>query len=81
MPLVAQVEIDPRLLAGAADLPAELTALSEVLPTRLWGELLAASVGFGDWSAENAFGLALYGATFAFLAAWGYRRDEGERFR
>jgi ABC-2 type transport system permease protein len=69
------------LLAGAADLPSELEGLSDVLPTRLWGELLAASVGFGDWRPANALGLALYGAAFALLATWGYRHDEGERFR
>jgi ABC-2 type transport system permease protein len=69
------------LLGGARDLPSELERLSEVLPTRLWGELLAASVGFGQWRLVNALGLAAYGAAFALLAAWGYRRDEGERFR
>ena len=69
------------LLAGARDLPSELATTSELLPTRLWGELLAASVGFGDWSPRNAFALALYGVAFAAFAVWGYRRDEGERFR
>jgi ABC-2 type transport system permease protein len=69
------------LLAGARDLPSELRGLSPLLPTRLWGELLAASVGFGEWRPVNALGLAGYGAAFALLAAWGYRRDEGERFR
>jgi ABC-2 type transport system permease protein len=69
------------LLAGARDLPSELGGLSELLPTRLWGELLAASVGLGSWRPANALGLAAYGGAFAVLAAWGYRRDEGERFR
>jgi hypothetical protein len=29
----------------------------------------------------NAVALAGYAAAFALLAAWGYRRDEGERFQ
>jgi ABC-2 type transport system permease protein len=69
------------LLGGARDLPSELGGLSHVLPTRLWGELLAASVGLGAWRLGNVLGLAAYGVGFALVAAWGYRRDEGERFR
>jgi ABC-2 type transport system permease protein len=69
------------LLAGAGDVPTELDRLSAVLPTRLWGELLAASVGFGAWRLGAVLGLAAYGTAFALLGAWGYRRDEGERFR
>ena len=69
------------LLAGARDLPPELGDLPELLPTRLWAELLAASVGLGAWRPVDALGLAGYAAAFALLAAWGYRRDEGERFR
>jgi ABC-2 type transport system permease protein len=69
------------LLGGVRDLPSELGGLSQLVPTRLWGELLAASVGFAEWRPVNALWLAGYGAAFALLAAWGYRRDEGERFR
>jgi ABC-2 type transport system permease protein len=69
------------LLAGPRGLPAEVDGLSELLPTRLWGELLGASVGLGAWRPANVLGLAIYAAAFALLAAWGYRRDEGERFR
>ena len=69
------------LLAGARNLPPELGDLPDLLPTRLWAELLAASVGFGRWGLLDALGLAAYAAAFALLAAWGYRRDEGERFR
>lgn len=69
------------LLAGAQTVPGELEQLSARLPTRLWGDLLAASVGFGPWRLAAVVGLAAYGAIFALLAAWGYRRDEGERFR
>jgi ABC-2 type transport system permease protein len=69
------------LLGGAPDLPSEVERLSPLLPTRLWGELLAASVSLGAWQPANALALAAYAAAFAGLAAWGYRRDEGERFR
>ena len=69
------------LLGGAQNLPGVLADVSGALPTRLWGELLAAAVGLGAWHAIDAVGLAAYAAAFAALAAWGYRRDEGERFR
>jgi ABC-2 type transport system permease protein len=69
------------MLGGAPSVPATLAHVAPVLPTRLWGELLSASVGLGPWEAVNAVGLAGYAATFALVAAWGYRRDEGERFR
>jgi ABC-2 type transport system permease protein len=69
------------LLGGARELPPELGDLPRVLPSRLWGELLAASVGLGSWRPLDVLGLAAYATLFAALAAWGYRRDEGERFR
>jgi ABC-2 type transport system permease protein len=69
------------MLGGAQNLPEALEELAPLLPTRLWGELLAASVGVGEWSLANVAGLAAYVAAFALIAAWGYQRDEGERFR
>jgi ABC-2 type transport system permease protein len=69
------------LLGGAESLPRGLVEVAPVLPTRLWSELLAAAVGLGPWELINAAGLATYAGAFALLAAWGYRRDEGERFR
>jgi ABC-2 type transport system permease protein len=69
------------LLGGAENLPGAVAAVAETLPTRLWGELLAAAVGLGPWRLENVVALAGYTVGFAGLAAWGYRRDEGERFR
>ena len=68
------------LLGGEEALPGVVEAVSEVLPTRLWGGLLGAAVGLGPWRLEDALGLAGYAAAFAGVAAWGYRRDEGERF-
>jgi ABC-2 type transport system permease protein len=69
------------LLAGAQNLPNAIAEVSEALPTRLWGGLLGAAVGFGPWRPADAFGLAAYAVVFAAVAGWGYRRDEGERFR
>jgi ABC-2 type transport system permease protein len=69
------------MLGGARNLPASLADLAPLLPTRLWAELLAAAVGVGPWKPANLAGLAAYATAFALLAAWGYRRDEGERFR
>ena len=69
------------MLGGAQSVPESLAEVAPLLPMRLWGELLAASVGVGPWEAENAIGLAGYAAALALVAGWGYRRDEGERFR
>ena len=69
------------LLAGRQHVPQAVQTIADILPTRLWGELLAASIGLGSWRARDALGLGAYAAAFALLAAWGYRRDEGERFR
>lgn len=51
------------------------------LPTSLWSELLVAAVGEGSWSWWNVAGLSAYAVAFGLLALWGYRRDEGEKFR
>lgn len=69
------------MFTGPETLPGLVADASPVLPTRLWTELLSAAVGAGAWSAVQALGLVAYGAAFAAVAAWGYRRDEGERFR
>ena len=66
--------------AGPA-LPRPVAAVSPYLPTRSWGELLAAAVGQGSWRSTTLIVLGAWGGVFALLAAWGYRRDEGERFR
>ena len=69
------------MLGGAPELPGTLADLAPALPTTLWGELLAAAVGVGPWNPANVAGLAAYAGAFALIAAWGYGRDEGERFR
>ena len=69
------------LLSGSEQLPGSVAAISGYLPTRLWGNLLAAAVEGRRWSVPSVGGLLAYAVLFAVVAAAGYRRDEGERFR
>jgi ABC-2 type transport system permease protein len=66
------------LLGTTAGLPG---ALSEWLPTRLWGDLLGAAVEGRAWRLQDVAGLVVYAGAFAAAASLGYRRDEGERFK
>jgi ABC-2 type transport system permease protein len=68
------------LWTGLADLPRMVGAVSPYLPTRQWGEVLAAAAGSGSWPITSLVGLAGYSVVFGGLALAGYRRDEGERF-
>ncbi|MCL6527032.1 MAG: ABC transporter permease [Thermaceae bacterium] len=61
-------------------LPAVLQKISTHTPTRLWGELVWPAVTGGTWEARAFIGLATYTVLFGVLAAWGYRRDQGQRF-
>jgi ABC-2 type transport system permease protein len=67
------------LWTASQHLPSALSSVSLWLPTRLWGGLLTASVGDGPWP-WRAVALIGYAALFGWLAVWGFRRDEGERF-
>jgi ABC-2 type transport system permease protein len=69
------------LWTGPQELPGALERVSWVLPTRLWGEALWDAVLRGEVAAAAWAGLAAYGAAFGLFASWGYRRDEGQRFR
>lgn len=62
-----------------ANLPSMLDQVTEVLPTRQWVEVVIAAV-YGLPQAEHWAWLAGFTIVFGALAAWGYRRDEGERF-
>jgi ABC-2 type transport system permease protein len=62
-------------------LPSVVAEVSPYLPTRIWGELLAGAVDGPRWELDASAGLLAYGLVFALVAGWGYRRDEGERFR
>jgi ABC-2 type transport system permease protein len=69
------------LWTGPGDLPHAVAAISPYVPTRQWGDLLWAAVGGAPLRAIHWLALAGYAALFAAIAAWGYRRDEGQRFR
>jgi len=68
------------LWTGPNDLPHAVATLSPYVPTRQWGDLLWAAVGGTPLHASHWLALAAYAAIFAAIAAWGYRRDEGQRF-
>lgn len=63
------------------NLPGAIAAVSPYLPTRQWGDLLRAATGEEPFRVSSAVGLAAYAIAFALLAAWGFRHDEGERYR
>jgi ABC-2 type transport system permease protein len=70
------------LWARPGDIPHGADVASQVLPTRGWIEVLD-SIATGDNPLPLHHVAALVAWTLAFgaLAWWGYRRDEGERFR
>jgi ABC-2 type transport system permease protein len=69
------------LWTGPSDLPHGVQSISSWTPTRQWGDVLWPAVGNDPWSAVHWLVLAAYTAGFAALAAWGFRRDELQRFR
>jgi ABC-2 type transport system permease protein len=68
------------LWTGPSDLPHAVRVISNYTPTRQWGDVLWPSVLNEPWSATHWLALAAYAAGFGAIAAWGYRRDEGQRF-
>jgi ABC-2 type transport system permease protein len=68
------------LWTGPRDLPDFASEISVFVPTRAWGDVLWGAIGSQPWSWWPPFLLAIYTVAFGVLAAWGYRRDEGERF-
>jgi ABC-2 type transport system permease protein len=52
-----------------------------LIPTRAWAQVVWAAVGAGSLPAVAPLVLGAWTAVFGALAAWAYRRDEGERFR
>ncbi len=69
------------LFIPPSSMPAVLNAISGVLPTRQIGELAWAAVQGRPWGLEPWLWLAGYTVVFGFVAATGYRRDEGVRYR
>jgi ABC-2 type transport system permease protein len=69
------------LWTGPHGLPSAAERLSPFLPTRQWAELLWPAVQGQPWRVTHWLALLGFACCFAGLAAWGYRRDEGQRFR
>jgi ABC-2 type transport system permease protein len=69
------------LWTGPDLLPDAVDRFSPFLPTRQWGEIVWRPVIGEPWEWWPWLGLSLYAAVFGALAAWGYRRDEGQNYR
>lgn len=85
---VANLVFIPLIVFGAVwvrpseDVPHGADVASQFLPTRSWIEVLD-SIATGDspLPLHHLAALAAWGVAFFALAWWGFRRDEGERFR
>jgi ABC-2 type transport system permease protein len=83
---IANLAFLPIAIAGSLwqrppDLPPAADAAAQLVPTRSWIEVLdPIATGDGSVPLHHVAALVLWGVLFAALAAWGYRRDEGERF-
>jgi ABC-2 type transport system permease protein len=62
-------------------LPGSVTEISPLVPTRQFGNVLWGATSGHLWRPRDWSLLAAWTALFAALAAWGYRRDEGRRYR
>lgn len=69
------------LWTGPRPLPQPLDSVAPYLPTRQWGEVVWEAVTGQPLGELHWMALLAYGVAFGLLAAWGYRRDEGQRFR
>jgi ABC-2 type transport system permease protein len=69
------------LWISPADLPAAVQDLSRFLPTRALSDALVATAVQPEVAWRSWLVLTCFGALFGLLAVWGYRRDEGRRFR
>ena len=63
-----------------AHLPAAVASVSPLVPTRQFGNVLWGATEGRLWRPRDWLLLLAWGAAFAALAAWGYRRDEGRRY-
>ncbi|MBA3476392.1 MAG: ABC transporter permease, partial [Actinobacteria bacterium] len=68
------------LWTGPEQLPNALERVSRFLPTRAFADLLAGAALDLDVHERDWIVLVLYTVAAGLLAAWAYRRDEGERF-
>jgi ABC-2 type transport system permease protein len=64
-----------------AQLPGSVSSISPLVPTRQFGNVLWGATSGRLWRPQDWLLLAAWSAVFAALATWGYRRDEGRRYR
>lgn len=64
-----------------ADLPEPVARISPFLPTRGFADALAGAALGQPWQWRAWSMLTISTTVFAAVAVWGYRRDEGQRFR
>ncbi len=69
------------LWTGPDELPRPVERFAPFLPTRQWADVLWSAVRGGGWAGSHWLALLGFSLLFGALAAWGYRRDEGQRFR
>jgi ABC-2 type transport system permease protein len=62
-------------------LPGSVERVSPFVPTRQFGDALWSAAAGHLWHPRDWALLAGWGIVFAALAVWGYRRDEGRRYR
>jgi len=63
------------------NLSPSIESASPLVPTRQLGNVLWGAAEGHLWQPRDWLLLAGWTVAFAFLAAWGYRRDEGRRYR
>jgi ABC-2 type transport system permease protein len=64
-----------------AHLPPSIASLSPLVPTRQFGNVLWGAAEGNVWRPRDWLLLLGWTAVFGLLAAWGYRRDEGRRYK
>jgi ABC-2 type transport system permease protein len=62
-------------------LPSRVVGISPFVPTRQFGNVLWGAASGRLWRPSDWLVLAAWSGVFAGLAVWGYRRDEGRRYR
>jgi ABC-2 type transport system permease protein len=62
-------------------LPPAIASLSPLVPTRQFGNVLWGAAEGHLWRPRDWLLLLVWTAIFAAIALWGYRRDEGRRYR
>jgi ABC-2 type transport system permease protein len=62
-------------------LPPAIASLSPLVPTRQFGNVLWGAAEGHLWRPRDWLLLLAWTAIFAAIALWGYRRDEGRRYR